>query len=65
MVSDFVADCRRIDEWGIEQGRATLDFIKARPGQKLGVDFTLEDLPLLTIDLPSHRKAFARSGDRD
>jgi len=28
----------------------------AHPGQELGVDFSLEDLPLLAVDLPSRRK---------
>ena len=53
-------DSKRIEEWGKEIGKLWLNFVKDRPGQKLGVDFTIEDLPYLAIDLPSRRKAVVR-----
>jgi hypothetical protein len=65
MVSDFVADCRRIDEWGKEWGAMLLEFALEHPGQQLGVDFTLEDLPYLAVDLPSRRKACVHPAAQD
>ena len=61
MISDFVADCRRIEEWGKEQFEATRKFMAERAGQKLGAEFTLEDLPRVAIELPSRRKALCHS----
>lgn len=60
----FVADCRRIEEWAKEEGLLWLEYINARPGQKLGVDFTLADLPSVELDLPSRRKARAPVADQ-
>jgi hypothetical protein len=64
-VSDFVADCRRIEEWGKEQFAATAKFLAGRPGQKAGVDFAWEDLPFVAIDLPSRRRELDRQAAQD
>jgi hypothetical protein len=59
-VSDFVADCRRIEEWGKEQGRVWLKYVMDRPGQTINP----RDLPLVAIDLPSRRRAAVRQAEQ-
>jgi hypothetical protein len=63
-MSDFTDDCRRIEEWAKEEGALWLKFAMDHPDQKLGVDFTLEDLPHVPIDLPSRRKGLDHPEDQ-
>ena len=51
--SDFVKDCRRIDEWGQEYGIALNKWVEANPGRRLS-DFT-EDPSCPSLNLPSGR----------
>lgn len=43
----------RIEEWAKERYLLWRKFMEARPGQKIGVDFTLEEIPSVELDLPS------------
>lgn len=67
MVSEFIADCRRIEDWGQEQDAVWQAYIKSRAsrGQKMGVDFTWRDLPVVNVDLPSRHKVGVHPAAQD